>query len=137
MAKALSTFSCARGELPAFRPIHHTRAHHKIFVGACSIVALLDLADEQFGCSAFVIALDRSSSALGMCSLVPSKARHVLTSSSGDLIHSLMYVSGTIVTQPPFAVDPAYVLVGIESEWAVEMYSPKRSTVCTYYQTQI
>ncbi|KAH7108309.1 ornithine decarboxylase antizyme-domain-containing protein [Auriculariales sp. MPI-PUGE-AT-0066] len=61
-----------------------------------SIVALLDLADEQFGCSAFVIALDRSSSALG------------------DLIHSLMYVSGTIVTHPPFAVDPAYVLVGIE-----------------------
>jgi hypothetical protein len=61
-----------------------------------SIVALLDLADEQFGCSAFVIALDRSSPALG------------------DLVHSLMYVSGTIVTQPPFPVDKAYVLVGIE-----------------------
>lgn len=61
-----------------------------------SIVALLDLADERFGCTAFVIALDRSSPALG------------------DLLHSLMYVSGTIVTDPPFPVDKSFVLVGIE-----------------------
>ncbi|KZW00282.1 hypothetical protein EXIGLDRAFT_639696 [Exidia glandulosa HHB12029] len=61
-----------------------------------SIVALLDLADERFGCSAFVIALDRKTPALG------------------DLLHSLMYVSGTIVTNPPFPVDPSFVLVGIE-----------------------
>jgi len=61
-----------------------------------SIVALLDLADEHFGCSAFVIALDRSSPALG------------------DLLHSLMYVGGTVVTSPPFAVDPSFVLVGME-----------------------
>ncbi|KIJ49528.1 hypothetical protein M422DRAFT_161074 [Sphaerobolus stellatus SS14] len=60
------------------------------------IVALLDLADEQLGCSAFVIALEKSSSALGA------------------LLHSLMYVGGTVVTKPPFKVDPAYVLVGIE-----------------------
>ncbi|KAI0769657.1 ornithine decarboxylase antizyme-domain-containing protein [Trametes elegans] len=61
-----------------------------------SIVALLDLADEQLECNALVIALERSSPALG------------------ELLHSLMYVGGTVVTKPPFPVDPAYVLVGME-----------------------
>jgi len=61
-----------------------------------SIVALLDLADEHLECSAFVIALEKESPALG------------------DLLHSLMYVGGTVVTKPPFKVDPAFVLVGIE-----------------------
>jgi len=61
-----------------------------------SIVALLDLADEHLECGCLVIALDRSSVALG------------------DLLHALMYVGGTVVTKPPFPVDPAYVLVGME-----------------------
>jgi len=61
-----------------------------------SIVALLDLADERLQCSALVISLERSSPCLG------------------DLLHSLMYVGGTVVTKPPFEVDPAYVLVGLE-----------------------
>ncbi|KAJ7262268.1 ornithine decarboxylase antizyme-domain-containing protein [Mycena haematopus] len=61
-----------------------------------SIVALLDLADESLECSALVIALDRSSPALG------------------KILHSLMYVGGTVVTKPPFDVDPAFVLVGLE-----------------------
>jgi len=61
-----------------------------------SIVALLDLADERLDCSALVIALERSSPFLG------------------DVLHSLMYVGGTVVTKPPFQVDPAYVLVGME-----------------------
>ncbi|KAI0690186.1 hypothetical protein C8T65DRAFT_588112 [Cerioporus squamosus] len=61
-----------------------------------SIVALLDLADEQLECNALVIALERSSPLLG------------------DLLHSLMYVGATVVTKPPFPVDPAYVLVGLE-----------------------
>lgn len=61
-----------------------------------SIVALLDLADECFQCSALVIALDRSSPALG------------------DIIHSLMYVGGSVVAKPPFQVDPAYLLVGMD-----------------------
>ncbi|KAI0779785.1 ornithine decarboxylase antizyme-domain-containing protein [Fomes fomentarius] len=61
-----------------------------------SIVALLDLADEQLECNALIIALERSSPVLG------------------DLLHSLMYVGGTVVTKPPFPVDPAYVLVGME-----------------------
>lgn len=61
-----------------------------------SIVALLDLADERLECSALVIALERSSPALG------------------DLLHSLMYVGGTVVTKPPFQVDSAFVLVGME-----------------------
>jgi len=61
-----------------------------------SIVALLDLADERLNCSALVIVLERSSPALG------------------DLLHSLMYVGGTVVTKPPFQVNPAFVLVGLE-----------------------
>jgi hypothetical protein len=61
-----------------------------------SIVALLDLADEHFGCSAFVIALERQLPVLG------------------ELLHSLMYVGGTVVSDPPFPVDPAHILVGIE-----------------------
>jgi len=60
------------------------------------IVALLDLADEHLQCSALVIALEKSSSALS------------------SLLHSLMYVGGTVVTKPDFPVDPAYVLVGLE-----------------------
>jgi len=61
-----------------------------------SIVALLDLADECFHCSALVIALDRSSPALS------------------DIIHAFLYVGGAVVTKPPFHVDPAYILVGMD-----------------------
>ncbi|KAJ3756255.1 ornithine decarboxylase antizyme-domain-containing protein [Lentinula raphanica] len=61
-----------------------------------SIVALLDLADVQLECSALVIVLERSSPALG------------------ELLHSLMYVGGSVVTKPPFPVDSAFVLVGLE-----------------------
>lgn len=61
-----------------------------------SIVALLDLADEQLGCDGLVIVLERSSP-------------HLAT-----ILHSLMYVGGTVVTKPLFPVDPAYVLVGLE-----------------------
>ncbi|KAK7685323.1 hypothetical protein QCA50_011687 [Cerrena zonata] len=61
-----------------------------------SIVALLDLADEQLGCSGLVIALDKS------CPML------------ADLLHALMYVGGTVVSKPPFQTDPAYVLVGME-----------------------
>ena len=61
-----------------------------------SVVALLDLADEKFHCSALVISLERSSPSLG------------------DLLHSLMYVGGTVVTRPPFRVNSAYVLIGVD-----------------------
>ena len=61
-----------------------------------SIVALLDLADERLECGALVIALERSAPELG------------------DLLHALMYVGGTVVTKPPFEVDPAFVMVGLE-----------------------
>lgn len=61
-----------------------------------SIVALLDLADERFECAALVLVLEKSSPVLG------------------ELLHSLMYVGGTVVTAAPFAVDPAYILVGME-----------------------
>jgi len=61
-----------------------------------SIVALLDLADECFHCSSLIIALDKSSPALS------------------DILHSFMYVGGNVVTKPPFQVDPAYLLVGVE-----------------------
>jgi len=61
-----------------------------------SIVAILDLAEEHLECESFVIALDKSSPALG------------------DLLHSFMYLGGTIVSEPPFPCDPACILVGIE-----------------------
>ncbi|KAH7888648.1 ornithine decarboxylase antizyme-domain-containing protein [Phlebopus sp. FC_14] len=61
-----------------------------------SIVALLDLADEQLRCAALVIVLDKTSSGLS------------------ELLHSLMYVGGSVVTKPPFQVNPAYILVGLE-----------------------
>jgi hypothetical protein len=61
-----------------------------------SIVALLDLADESLQCNALVIVLERSSPNLG------------------NLLHSLMYVGGSVVTKSPFKVDPAFVLVGLD-----------------------
>jgi hypothetical protein len=61
-----------------------------------SIVALLDLADEQLQCSALVIVLDKSFNGLN------------------ELLHSLMYVGGNIVAKPPFQVNPAYILVGLD-----------------------
>ncbi|KIK03492.1 hypothetical protein K443DRAFT_131323 [Laccaria amethystina LaAM-08-1] len=61
-----------------------------------SIVALLELADESLECDGLVIVLERTSSNLG------------------GLLHSLMYVGGSVVTSPPFKVNPAFVLVGLE-----------------------
>lgn len=61
-----------------------------------SIVALLELADESLECDGLVIILERTSSNLG------------------GLLHSLMYVGGSVVTNPPFKVNPAFVLVGLE-----------------------
>jgi len=43
---------------------------------------LIDLADEHLQCSALVIALEKSSPALG------------------DLLHSLLYVGASVVSQP-------------------------------------
>lgn len=61
-----------------------------------SIVALLDLASEHLDCSALVIALERSNPALK------------------ELLHSFLYVGASVVTKPPYPLDSAYVLVGIE-----------------------
>jgi len=61
-----------------------------------SILALLELADEQLECSALVIAFNKTSHGLS------------------ELLHSLMYVGGSVVTKPPFQVDPAYILVGVD-----------------------
>jgi Ornithine decarboxylase antizyme len=60
------------------------------------VVALLDLADERLECTALVIALEKSTVGLS------------------ELLHSFMYVGATVVTKPPFPVDSAYVLVGLE-----------------------
>ena len=56
----------------------------------------MELADEHLECSALVIVLDKSFNGLNY------------------LLHSLMYVGGTVVTKPPFQVNPAYILVGLE-----------------------
>lgn len=61
-----------------------------------SVTALLDLADEHLECTAFVIALEKNTPGLG------------------ELVHALTYLSGQIMTKPPFVANPAYVLVGIE-----------------------
>ena len=61
-----------------------------------SVVALLDLASEHLECSALVIALERANSALK------------------ELLHSFLYVGASVVTKPPYPLDNAYVLVGIE-----------------------
>jgi len=61
-----------------------------------SIVALLDLADEQLGCSALIIVLERSAPNLS------------------SVLHSLMYVGGTVVTKPLYKANPGFVMVGLE-----------------------
>lgn len=61
-----------------------------------TIVALLDLAEGQLSCQAVVIALDKSSPILS------------------SVLHALMYVGGTVVTQTPFELDKRYILVGID-----------------------
>lgn len=68
----------------------------RFLLSRCSIVALLDLASENLDCEALVIVLERSAPNLG------------------ELLHSLMYVNGSVVTKPPFTVDPAFVLVGLD-----------------------
>jgi len=68
-----------------------------------SIVALLDLAGEHLECDAVVMVLEREKGDNGRGS-----------QEFGELLHSLMYVGFTVVTRPPFAIDPRYVLVGIE-----------------------
>jgi len=67
-----------------------------------SIVALLELAGEHLECDAVVMVLERAGAGTGA------------KQEFGELLHSLMYVGGTVVTKPPFAIDPRYVLVGIE-----------------------
>lgn len=61
-----------------------------------SVVALLDLASEQLECEALIIALPKTSDDLD------------------ELIHSLMYVGGQVVTRPPFNTNPSYLLIGME-----------------------
>jgi len=61
-----------------------------------SVVALLDLASEQLECEALIIALPKDSKDLD------------------ELIHSLMYVGGQVVTRPPFKTSSAYLLIGME-----------------------
>ena len=85
-----SISTSGRGRLPS-------AFDHLVFADfIISIVALLDLADEQLDCAALVIALEKSTEGLG------------------GILHSLMYVGGSVVTKPAFQVDPAYVLVGLE-----------------------
>ena len=56
----------------------------------------MDLADEQLECTALVLALEKASPVLS------------------ELLHSFMYVGGAVVTAPPYPVNPAFILVGME-----------------------
>ncbi|KAL8280840.1 hypothetical protein RQP46_006844 [Phenoliferia psychrophenolica] len=60
-----------------------------------SVCNILEKAEEELGCTGVVMCLEKNSPDLG------------------DLLHSLMYVGGTITTGP-FAPNPAYVLVGLD-----------------------
>jgi len=71
------------------------------------IVALLDLAGEHLECDAVVMVLERG----GDGGRGGNKAA---AAGFGELVHSLLYVGGVVVSKPPFALDPRYVLVGIE-----------------------
>jgi hypothetical protein len=84
-----------------------------------TIVALLDLASEHLDCDALVMVLDRGA----VSDLNPAYGNGNPGGISGavgekqefsELLHSLMYVGGTVVTKPPFPADPRFVLVGIE-----------------------
>jgi len=85
-----------------------------------TIVALLDLAGEHLDCDALVMVLDRGvvpdvSPAYGnggkyggVNGVAGGKQEF------GELLRSLMYIGGSVVTKPPFPTDPRFVLVGIE-----------------------
>ena len=89
MAKVPSRLICVKGML-------FLSNYNFLLTGFNSIVALLDLADEQLGCDGLVIVLERSSP-------------HLAT-----VLHSLMYVGGTVGIKPLYPVDAAYILVGLE-----------------------
>lgn len=84
-----------------------------------TIVALLDLASEHLDCNALVMVLDRGA----VSDLNPAYGNGKSGGANGavggkqefsELLHSLMYVGGSVVTKPPFPVNPRFVLVGIE-----------------------
>lgn len=88
-----------------------------------TIVALLDLASEHLECDAVVMVLDRS--VIGEGNERGNGSRNNAAANANgsglnskqefeELLHSLMYVGGSVVTRPPFPVDPRLVLVGIE-----------------------
>jgi hypothetical protein len=79
-----------------------------------SVTALLDLADEHLECTAFVIALEKNTPGLGRYFVLSLTIMVYSCRVSGELVHALTYLSGQIVTKPPFVANPAYVLVGIE-----------------------
>ncbi|KAK4702165.1 hypothetical protein P7C70_g4065, partial [Phenoliferia sp. Uapishka_3] len=60
-----------------------------------SVCGVLEKAEEELGCTGVVMCLEKNSPDVG------------------DLLHSLMYVGGTI-TNVPFAANPAYILVGLD-----------------------
>lgn len=88
MEKAQRMWDCGKGALSDYwSTIDADTAH--------SIVAILDLADEALQCEGLVIILEKSSPNLK------------------EVIHSLMYVGGAVVTQPVFPLGPAFVLLGL------------------------
>ena len=61
-----------------------------------ALIAVMDLASEKLSCATLVIILAKACPTLR------------------ELLHSLMYAGGSIVTKPPFDVHPNLVLVGFE-----------------------
>lgn len=89
-----------------------------------SVCGILELAEDVLGCTGVVMILEKYSADLGMSPFpLPSTKRCARASfdyadfrhylSPGDLLHSLMYVGGTITNQP-FPALSDYVLVGLD-----------------------
>ena len=79
-----------------------------------SVCGILEKAEEELGCSGVVLCLEKNTPDLGtlLCpSLLWTRADSYVR--TGDLLHSLMYVGGTITTGP-FASNPAFILIGLD-----------------------
>jgi hypothetical protein len=82
-----------------------------------NVVSLIERADEEFECTGVVFCLNKNNANLGNYFSLAASVLSGFTDNkyqTAETLHSLMYVGGTVVSQPPFAVDSNYVLVGLD-----------------------
>lgn len=61
-----------------------------------SVCGVLELAEEELGANGVVVCLEKANEGLG------------------DLLHSLLYVGGTVASGPPFEARKEFILVGLD-----------------------